>query len=332
MTIDLQALIDNKRRIWRYALVGILSLLIVISVVYLIIGAITINPLTAGHFEQQLLWELRLPRLLCAMIIGAALAASGATLQVLLGNVLAEPGIIGISGGASVAMVVLMFFVPQFATPFGYMSSAMVGALVFTLLFTSIAKRLRLPTTKMLLVGVALGILCGAAVTWAFYFSDDLSLRQLMYWLMGSIGGATWAQLTIIVITLPTLVWLLCQGSLLDRLSMGEVHARQMGLNVHTIRLRLIFAIAVLVGSSVALGGVISFVGLVVPHLIRLTLGSTNRFLLPMSALLGAFMIVCADMVARIALDAAELPLGVVTTTIGAPIFIWMLLKQHDSR
>lgn len=331
--MDFNQLLLKKQRRWHFALYWMLALLVGFSALYLMIGEVFISPFQAlSSLEWQLVAQLRAPRLLSAIVIGASLAVSGATLQVLLGNVLAEPGVLGISGGASVAMVIVLFLFPSLASPEVFMLSAVAGAMVFTLLLVSMAKAMRLSTTRLLLVGVALGILSGAVVTWAFYFSDDLGLRQLVYWLMGSIGGASWYQHTLSLVALPIIMWLMLQGKTLDKLMLGETHARQLGVDVERLRWKLILAVSVLVGAAVALGGVISFVGLVVPHLLRLAFGSENRYLLPMSALFGALLLVFADIIARTALISAELPLGVVTTTLGAPIFIWMLLKNHDSR
>ncbi len=331
--MEFSQLIYRKQRRWNlFAIAAIVSLLL-FSLLYLMVGEVFISPFSeVTPLMEQLVLQLRLPRLLTAIAIGAALAVSGAVLQVLLGNVLAEPGVLGISGGASVMMVLVLFFIPLFATPVGFMLAAVVGALLFTLLLVSFAQVARLTTTRLLLVGVALGILSGAVVTWAFYFSDDLSLRQLMYWLMGSVGGASWYHHILTLMLLPVLIWLCFKGQVLDKLMMGETHAKQLGIDVEAVRWKLILAVSVLVGGAVALGGVIGFVGLVVPHLLRLSLGSENRYLLPMSALSGAALLVFADIIARTSLDSAELPLGVVTTSIGAPIFIWMLVKNHDSR
>lgn len=324
-------LIKHKKMIWRRGLFGALILMFLMSVVYLSVGEVFISPLSQwSTFEQQLIFQLRLPRLLSAIVIGAALALSGAVLQVLLGNVLAEPGVLGISGGASVAMALLLIFVPSFATPAWLMLAAIIGALLFTLILISIAKTMRLTTSRLLLVGVALGILSSSILTWFFYFSDDFNLRQLMYWLMGSIGGASWYQHILTLIMLPVMIWMCLQGGTLDKLMTGELHAQQMGVDVDKNRWKLIVAIAVLVGGAVALGGVIGFVGLVVPHLVRLMFGCENRYLLPLSTFAGASLVLISDLIARMALNAAELPLGVVTTTIGAPIFIWMLVRNHD--
>ncbi|MBE3655396.1 vitamin B12 ABC transporter permease BtuC [Vibrio navarrensis] len=330
--MEFHQLIDHKQQRWQKTLILVALLLLLLSAIYLMVGEVFLSPFsTLSSFEVKLLVDLRLPRLIAALAIGAALAVSGATLQVLLGNVLAEPGVLGISGGASLAMVIAMFFLPAMPTPSVFMISAILGALVFTLLLVGMARAMLLSTSRMLLVGVALGILSGAAVTWAFYFSDDLSLRQLMYWLMGSISGASWHHHLVTLVLLPVLLWLCSQGKVLDKLMLGETHAAQLGLDVHKIRWQLILAVSVLIGCAVALGGIISFVGLVVPHLLRLAFGSENRFLLPLSALAGAALLVFSDIGARTLLDSAELPLGVLTTTIGAPVFIWMLLRSQDA-
>lgn len=191
--MDFQQLILNKERRWQRNLVIMSVVLVLLSTIHLMVGEVFLSPFQSlSVFEQKLLLDLRLPRLVAAAMIGAALAVSGATLQVLLGNVLAEPGVLGISGGASLAMVLVMFALPVLPTPMIFMLAAIAGSMLFTLILVGIARAMHLTTARLLLVGVALGILSSAIVTWAFYFSDDLSLRQLMYWLMGSIGGASW--------------------------------------------------------------------------------------------------------------------------------------------
>lgn len=331
--MNFNQLILNKQRRWKNCFIASSILLLVLCFSYLSIGEVLISPFNFSEpLNQLLLMELRLPRLLAALAIGSALAISGASLQVLLGNSLAEPGVLGISGGASLAMVVVLFLLPVMPSPEVSMLAAIAGSLLFTLLIVGMARSLKLSTPRLLLVGVALGILSGAVVTWAFYFSDDMSMRVLMYWLMGSIGGTSWHQHTLTLLMVPVVVWLCLQGSKLDKLMVGETHAKQLGVDVDQLRWRLILAVSLLVGMSVALGGIISFVGLVIPHLLRLAFGTENKYLLPMSAIAGAGLLVFADILARVSLDSAELPLGVVTTTIGAPFFIWMLLRNHDLR
>jgi vitamin B12 transport system permease protein len=330
--MEFNQLLNQNQRRWHILMIVMSGVLFTSALLHLSVGEVFINPFSPqSALESRLLYDLRMPRLFAAAAIGAALALSGASLQVLLGNVLAEPGVLGISGGASLGMVLVLFAFPAAATPLGFMLAGVLGALGFTLILVSMAKTLRLTTTRLLLVGVALGILSGAVVTWAFYFSDDLSIRQLMYWLMGSVGGVSWYQHSLTIAMIPVAIWLCSKGATLDKLMVGEIHAKQLGIDVLRIRWQLILAVSLLVGGSVALGGVISFVGLVVPHLLRLAFGTENRYLLPLSALTGAALLVISDILARTVLDSAELPVGVMTTTIGAPVFIWMLLRNHDS-
>ncbi|UXI00051.1 vitamin B12 ABC transporter permease BtuC [Photobacterium sp. TY1-4] len=328
--MQLNDLILRQRARWQFSLILSAVALVIAGFFSLAVGEIFILPWSPeGPLEQQFLLQLRMPRLFAAMAIGASLAVSGAVLQVLLGNPLAEPGVIGISGGASLALVILLFFFPALSNPMITMAVAMAGALCFTLILAGLSRRRKVSTTRLLLIGVALGILSGAVVTWAFYFSDDLNLRQLMYWLMGSVGGANWLQLSLLFLVIPVLAWLCLQGQKLDLLMLGENQARQLGLDVVAFRWRLILVVSLLVGAAVALGGVIGFIGLVVPHLLRLSLGTENRYLLPLSVICGALLLAVADIFARVLLPAAELPVGVVITSLGAPVFIWMLLRSQ---
>ena len=326
----LNELLSRQQRRWRTCLIVSSLLLVVICVFAVAVGDVWILPWAPnGALEQQLLLQLRIPRVLAALIVGAALASSGAVLQVLLGNPLAEPGVLGISGGASLAVVLLLFVTAITPTPFITMMAAMAGALLFTLILVGFSRRQKISMARLLLIGVALGILSGAVVTWAFYFSDDLSMRQLMYWLMGSVGGVSWEQLSLLFVIVPVLIVLCMQGKSLDVMMLGDVTARQLGVDVRRIRWLLILMISLLVGCSVALAGVIGFVGLVVPHLLRLQFGTENRYLLPLSAICGGILLVLADTLSRVLLADADLPIGVVTTSLGAPVFIWMLMRSQ---
>ena len=326
----LNELLSRQQRRWRTCLIVSSLLLVVICVFAVAVGEVWILPWAPnGALEQQLLLQLRIPRVLAALIVGAALASSGAVLQVLLGNPLAEPGVLGISGGASLAVVLLLFVTAITPTPFITMMAAMAGALLFTLILVGFSRRQKISMARLLLIGVALGILSGAVVTWASYFSDDLSMRQLMYWLMGSVGGVSWEQLSLLFVIVPVLIVLCMQGKSLDVMMLGDVTARQLGVDVRRIRWLLILMISLLVGCSVALAGVIGFVGLVVPHLLRLQFGTENRYLLPLSAICGGILLVLADTLSRVLLADADLPIGVVTTSLGAPVFIWMLMRSQ---
>jgi vitamin B12 transport system permease protein len=329
--MQLDSVFQQQQHRWRWAYSLAFIALCLTVVLALAMGTIWIWPWgTHSSLDATLLWQLRLPRLIAAISIGAALAVSGGVLQVLLGNPLAEPGVLGISGGASLALIGVLFFFNQSPAPWISMTAAMAGALCFTLILVGLAQRRSVTLSRLLLIGVALGILSSAGVTWAFYFSDDLSLRQLMYWLMGSVSGVTWPQLTLVIGIWPALFWLMSQGKKLDLLMLGELSAQQLGLNVQKLRWRLIFIVALLVGASVALGGIIGFVGLVVPHLLRLSLGAQNRYLMPLSAIVGGTLLAFADTLSRVILPSAELPIGVVTTTLGAPVFIYLLLRSNE--
>ncbi|HEI8865238.1 vitamin B12 ABC transporter permease BtuC [Serratia sp. AKBS12] len=281
---------------------------------------------------QLFVWQLRLPRALAVLLVGASLAVAGAVMQALFENPLAEPGLLGVANGAGVALV-LTVLLGNGLLPVTMMSlSAIIGALLMTFLLLSFARRRRLTNARLLLVGVALGIVCSAVMTWAVYFSSSLDLRQLMYWMMGGFGGVDWRQKWLVFALLPVLLWLCGQGKALNFMALGDVQARQLGLSLHLWRNILVMAIGWLVGVSVALAGVIGFVGLVIPHILRLSGLTDQRYLLPGCALAGAGVLLAADVVARIALLSAELPIGVVTATLGAPLFIWLLTRVKSVR
>ncbi|MGX9418368.1 vitamin B12 ABC transporter permease BtuC [Vibrio sp. WJH972] len=331
--MNLSQIAEQEQKSWASTIKRMTIAMLLLSIGYTLVGDLVINPFDGlDQLEQQLLFQLRIPRLVAALVIGASLAISGATLQILLRNVLAEPGVIGVSGGASVAMVVLITFFPFAANTFGYTAGAIAGAISFTVVLVAMARVHRLSTTRLLLVGVVLGIISSSIVTLAFYFSDELSLRQLMYWLMGSLSGVSFTQFYVLLIPFPVIYWLIKQANRLDKIMLGEIHAQQLGIDVYKLRWKLIVAVSLLVGCSVAIAGVIGFLGLVIPHIVRLAIGTENRYLLPTSAVAGAMFLVFSDLIARTVLTNAELPLGVVTTLFGAPVFIWMLVKSHDYR
>lgn len=280
-----------------------------------------------GDAAKLFVWQLRLPRALAVMLVGASLAVAGAVMQALFENPLAEPGLLGVANGAGVALV-LTVLLSHGLLPVAWMSlSAIAGALAMTFLLLGFARRRRLTNARLLLVGVALGIVCSAVMTWAVYFSSSLDLRQLMYWMMGGFGGVDWRQKWLILALLPAVLWLCRQGKALNLMTLGETQARQLGLPLHLWRNLLVLAVGWLVGVSVALAGVIGFVGLVIPHMLRLSGLTDQRYLLPGCALAGAGVLLAADVLARITLLSAELPIGVVTATLGAPLFIWLLTR-----
>lgn len=275
---------------------------------------------------ELFVWQIRLPRTLAVLLVGAALAISGAVMQALFENPLAEPGLLGVSNGAGVGLIAAVLLGQGQLPNWALGLCAIAGALIITLILLRFARR-HLSTSRLLLAGVALGIICSALMTWAIYFSTSVDLRQLMYWMMGGFGGVDWRQSWLMLALIPVLLWICCQSRPMNMLALGEISARQLGLPLWFWRNVLVAATGWMVGVSVALAGAIGFIGLVIPHLLRLCGLTDHRVLLPGCALAGASALLLADVVARLALAAAELPIGVVTATLGAPVFIWLLLK-----
>ncbi|CAM6192278.1 vitamin B12 ABC transporter permease BtuC [Escherichia coli] len=275
---------------------------------------------------ELFIWQIRLPRTLAVLLVGAALAISGSVMQALFENPLAEPGLLGVSNGAGVGLIAAVLLGQGQFPNWALGLCAIAGALIITLILLRFARR-HLSTSRLLLAGVALGIICSALMTWAIYFSTSVDLRQLMYWMMGGFGGVDWRQSWLMLALIPVLLWICCQSRPMNMLALGEISARQLGLPLWFWRNVLVAATGWMVGVSVALAGAIGFIGLVIPHILRLCGLTDHRVLLPGCALAGASALLLADVVARLALAAAELPIGVVTATLGAPVFIWLLLK-----
>ncbi len=314
-------------------LVGLSLLLVMICVFSLSAGEDWLWPdQWLGSEARLFVWQLRLPRAIAVILVGASLAVAGAVMQSLFENPLAEPGLLGVANGAGVALV-LCVMLGHGILPVWVMSlAAIAGALIVTFFLLTISRKRLLTNARMLLVGVAIGIVCSALMTWAIYFSSNLDLRQLMYWMMGGFGGVDWNQIWLAMLLLPVLLWLVFQGNALNLLSLGIVQAQQLGISLTTWRYGLVLAVGWIVGLSVALSGVIGFIGLVIPHILRLAGITDQRRLLPACALGGASVLLLADVVSRIGLYAAELPIGVVTATLGAPVFIWLLIRVGQIR
>ncbi|RYC43264.1 vitamin B12 ABC transporter permease BtuC [Pectobacterium zantedeschiae] len=313
----------------RRSLALLLAFLVLTLIVSLCAGERWIWPTAwLGDAQQLFVWQLRLPRTLAVMLVGASLAMSGTVMQAVFDNPLAEPGLLGVANGAGVALV-LTVLLGQGLLPVWVLSlSAVAGALLITFLLLHFARR-HISNTRLLLIGIALGIICSAIMTWAVYFSTSLDLRQLMYWMMGGFSGIDWRHGWLMLTLLPLLLWLSRQGVMLNRLMLGEIQARQLGVPVYRWRTVFVLVMGIQVGLSVALAGIIAFIGLVIPHMLRLCGLTDQRYLLIGCAFAGGGVLLLADTVARIALSSAELPIGVVTATLGSPWFIWLLLRNR---
>lgn len=246
---------------------------------------------------ELFVWQIRLPRTLAVLLVGAALAISGAVMQALFENPLAEPGLLGVSNGAGVGLIAAVLLGQGQLPNWALGLCAIAGALIITLILLRFARR-HLSTSRLLLAGVALGIICSALMTWAIYFSTSVDLRQLMYWMMGGFGGVDWRQSWLMLALIPVLLWICCQSRPMNMLALGEISARQLGLPLWFWRNVLVAATGWMVGVSVALAGAIGFIGLVIPHILRLCGLTDHRVLLPGCALAGASALLLADVVA----------------------------------
>ena len=289
-------------------------------------GPLGLEPLTA--LRDGMVWQLRMPRILTAAAVGAGLALCGAVMQSLTRNPLADPYLLGLSSGASLgAVLVLLAGVPLLLPVAAFVGA--VGALALAL---SLAGALGAITpTRTVLAGLAISQLCAAAVSFVIFWSaKGDAFREVLSWLMGSVASATWTSVAIAggaVLVLGTLLAL--TGSVLDAFTFGETAAAALGVPVNRARWILLIGVALLTGALVSQSGSIGFVGLILPHAVRLFTGARHRLLLPLSALAGASFLVWADTLARTVFEPRELPVGIVTAAIGAPVFAFLLWRGN---
>lgn len=288
---------------------------------------------------RVVMWDIRVPRLAVGILVGAALAVSGAVMQGLFRNPLADPGIVGVSAGASLGAVtgiVMTPFLPGLILALPQMAIipvlAFIGAWVTMLLLYRISTRAgRTSVATMLLGGIGIGALSGAVTGIMIYHADDMQLRELTFWQMGSLTGSNWSKLLfagpVIAVALAISFTF---GRGLNGLALGEATAAHIGIEVQRLKTAAILTVAAAVGAAVAVSGGIGFIGIVVPHLLRLVTGPDHRTLLINSALLGASLLVIADVISRVIIAPAELPIGIVTAVLGAPVFIWILLRRRS--
>lgn len=288
--------------------------------------------------DSLVILQVRLPRLLLGLLIGAALACSGALMQGLFRNPLADPGLVGVSAGAALAAAATIVVGDALLSPFigplpfsALPVGAFIGGLLTTFgLYLVATRQGRTSIAVMLLAGVAFGALSGAVMGFLSYLSDDRQLRDLSFWSLGSLSGATWTKVAAAApLILPVLLVTPFLARGLNALALGEAEAFHLGVPVQRVKAVAILFVAIAVGASVACAGMIGFVGIVVPHVLRLTAGPDHRLLLPASALLGATLLVAADTVARTIAAPAELPIGILTAAFGAPFFLWLLLRRE---
>lgn len=280
---------------------------------------------------------VRIPRVLLGLLVGAALGISGTAIQGIFRNPLAEPGLIGISSGASLMAVIIIVLeisllsslsnlLGYYLLAFGAFSGAGIAALIVYQISRNDGKS---NVATMLLAGIAINALAGALTGLITFAADDQQLRNITFWMLGSLGGATWE--TVIAVTpfilIPVLV-LPRLGKALNAFALGEVQAAQLGLKVGLIKRNIVILATMAVGAAVSVSGIIGFVGLLVPHTIRLIIGVDNKHVLPASAMFGALMLTLADMLCRTVIAPIELPIGVITALLGTPLFLYILIKD----
>lgn len=300
--------------------------------VSIILSKIGIRGLSAfTQAEDSIIYLVRLPRVLAAAEVGAALGISGAVMQAVLRNPLADPGIIGVSAGASLGAVIAIYSgaasLHLFATP----AAAFAGALAATFLVYSVATvKGRTPAGTLLLAGVAASAFFGGVTSAVLSFSSDYQMRQMVFWMMGGLSGRGFEHLRMTALPIGLgMVLILLLGAQLNILSLGDRTASVLGLAPERTRRFALALSALVTGTAVSIAGTIGFVGLIVPHMIRIVSGPDNRVLLPASAVGGAILVVLADLAARTVVAPIELRIGIVTAFLGAPFFIYLLRKRH---
>ncbi|AKM47838.1 ABC-type Fe3+-siderophore transport system, permease component [Edwardsiella anguillarum] len=302
------------------------------------LGALRLSPVALLRDGDPLQWQIwlniRLPRVLLAAVIGIALAVSGTLMQGLFRNPLADPALLGISSGAALC-VALTIVLPLALSPllalYAQMLAAFGGSLAISLLIYLLSRGASVTLSRLLLAGIAINALCFALVGVLSYLSDDQQLRQFTLWSMGTLSRSEWHTLgASALLILPASLFALTRAQRLNLLQLGDEEAHYLGLDVARTKRQLLLLSAILVGSAVAVSGVIGFIGLVIPHLFRLRLGADHRWLLPCAALGGACLLLLADTLARTLAAPAEMPVGMLTSLLGGPYFLWLILRYRE--
>ena len=307
--------------------VGVGSVSISISEVLQAIRRGMLDDTSTTH--DTIIWQVRLPRVLTAALVGGALALSGAAYQGIFRNPLAEPYLLGVASGAGLGAALGIVFAGSIG--YGVPLLSFVGALLSVLAVVALARRGgHLPIVSLILAGVVLGSLASAATSFVMLL-DQEKAAAVLAWLLGSFALSSWSKLSLLApIVLVTALLLWASSRALNLLQLGDEQAAQLGLNVEVVKLALITVSTLSTAVAVSLAGIIGFVGLMVPHAVRLLFGPDHRTLLPMSMILGGVFMVLADLAARTLISPAELPVGIITALTGAPFFLWLLRRQNS--
>jgi iron complex transport system permease protein len=279
------------------------------------------------------LWQVRFPRIALAIVVGAALATAGALMQGIFGNPLAEPSVVGVSTGAAFAAAIVIVFQIQLIGSWTTALFAFVGGLVTTLLVYLLSRADgRTEVVTLVLTGIAVNAVAAAGLALMIFLGDTQAREQIVFWQLGSLNGSRWEYVRVVAPFVAVgLVGAMLMARKLDVLALGDRAARHVGIDVERLRLVAIVLVALLTAAAVSFAGIIAFVGLVVPHLIRMLVGPGHRVLMPASALAGAVLLLGADLIARTAVTGADLPIGMLTSLVGGPFFFWLLRRTRKT-
>ncbi|MEV4124229.1 iron ABC transporter permease [Nocardia sp. NPDC049707] len=289
------------------------------------------GPMPAHPAGEVTLWEVRFPRVVLAILVGAALATAGALLQGVFANPLAEPGVIGVSAGAAVGAGTVIVVGGAFVAAWSVAAAAFAAGLLTTLLVYLLSRSNgRTEVVTLVLTGVAINAFAGGLIAFLLFIATPAARDQIVFWQLGSLNGATWDAVRVVapLAALGILAAVLIAPRL-DLLALGESAARHLGVDVERLRRNVIVVVAVLATAGVAFTGIVLFVGLIVPHVVRMLVGPAHRILVPLSAIVGAVVLLAADVAARSLVHNADLPLGMLTSLIGGPFFFWLLRRTR---
>ena len=333
---------------------GLLALLTLLLLVALVLGAgqgqmpipplevlgsvlhkagLDLGPLPTHPRAETTLWDVRFPRVALAALVGAALATAGAVMQGVFGNPLAEPAVVGVSSGAAVAAGSVIVFDIAVLGTWTIAGAAFLGGLAATLLVYLLSRAGgRTEVVTLVLTGIALNAMTSAALAFLMFLGDQQAREEIVFWTLGSLNGTRWAAVAVVApLTAVGLVAAFALARSLDLLALGDRAAFHVGVDVERLRVGAIVVVAVLTAAAVSFCGIIAFVGLVVPHLIRMVAGPGHRLLIPASALGGAVLLTFADLWARTAIANADLPIGMLTSLVGGPFFFWLIRRSRRS-
>lgn len=287
--------------------------------------------LPAHPHAESALWAIRFPRVLMAVIVGAALAAAGVLMQGVFGNPLAEPSVVGVSSGAAAFACTSIALGLSFLGPWTTVVAAFLGGLVATALVYFTARHGgRTEVVTLVLTGVAINAIAGAVIALMTFLGDTSAREEIIFWQLGSLNGTLWVNVAVAgPIALLGIALSFGMTRKLDLLSLGERPARHLGVNVELLRKQVIVVVAFLTSAAVSFAGIIGFVGLVIPHILRMALGPGHRMLLPASVLGGALLMLAADTTARTLVPNADLPIGMLTALVGGPFFFWLIRRTR---